>query len=617
MSQGPRAWLLGRLDAFLTESQRRLPPDELSRYRVLVGGTLCQVVLNLVMALSASFFQEVSLPRFLLGLVMAVFFGLVLVAVRRGRSHQPAARMLCGLFVAGYIGATFAMPHPAMASHATAMLILCLSVYLMGVRPGLIVTGFFCLNASVLLPLSLSGFGTLEPLFAQPRLWAAGMMDALILLLGWGVSALFCFARDEAISTVRESERTLSSLLESTDEPVCSLDLQGNIVTANAAARRMFRLAFGRDVNPGDALDQESSEEVRATWRASLARVLGGQPVRYEIPFRQEGRPITLDISLHPIQGEDGRPRGVTLFGRDVTARKAAESRLDELHRNLVDMSRRAGMAEVATGVLHNVGNTLNSVNVAATLVMDGLRGSRAPQLVRAVELLRENEARLPAFLLEDERGRKLPEYLSTVSHHLVKEHERLLAEMQGLARNVEHIKAVVGMQQENARFGGVVEQVPVPELIDDALRLHATSFEQLGIRVHREYAELPEVLVDRHKLLQILVNLLGNARHALMESGRRDKQLSIRVRRDGAARLLRIEVGDNGVGISPEHLSRLFAHGFTTKKGGHGFGLHASALAAEELGGRLSCESAGPGQGATFIIELPLREQGRREAME
>jgi C4-dicarboxylate-specific signal transduction histidine kinase len=202
------------------------------------------------------------------------------------------------------------------------------------------------------------------------------------------------------------------------------------------------------------------------------------------------------------------------------------------------------------------------------------------------------------------------------VSHHLVAEHERLLTEMQGLVRNVEHIKAVVSMQQENARLGGGVEQVPVRELIDDALRLHATSFEQLGIRVRREYAEVPTVWVDRHKLLQVLVNLLSNARHALMESGRQDRQLSIRVLREGAEQL-RIEVEDNGVGIAAEHLPRLFTHGFTTKKGGHGFGLHASALAAEELEGRLRCESAGPGQGATFIIELPLRGQGEREARE
>jgi signal transduction histidine kinase len=321
---------------------------------------------------------------------------------------------------------------------------------------------------------------------------------------------------------------------------------------------------------------------------------------------------LVLELSLHPIPGPDGRPMGVTVFGRDITGRKAAEAQLSELHRGLMEVSRRAGMAEVATGVLHNVGNTLNSVNVSASLVAERLRGSRAPLLVRATDLLREHESNLAAFLADDSRGRQLPEYLSSASRHVLQEHETLLEEMQALIRNVEHIRAVVSMQQEHARVGGLVEQVPVAQLLEDALRLHASSFERSGIRIRREYAELPPVLLDRHKLLQIVVNLLNNARHALLESGREDKHLTLRV--EPAGEWLRIAVADNGVGLAPEHLSRLFSHGFTTKKDGHGFGLHSSALAAGEMNGRLRCDSGGRGQGATFIIELPLRGQEARE---
>jgi signal transduction histidine kinase len=177
---------------------------------------------------------------------------------------------------------------------------------------------------------------------------------------------------------------------------------------------------------------------------------------------------------------------------------------------------------------------------------------------------------------------------------------------MKELLRNVEHIREVVSLQQENARVVGRVELVTVPELIDNALRLHLDSFERLGIRIQREYAEVAPLPLDRHRLLQILVNLLGNARHALVESGREDKRLSLRVRREGEE-WLRIEVEDNGVGIAPEHLERLFTHGFTTKKDGHGFGLHSSTLAAEAMKGRLRCESQGKGHGARFTLELPL----------
>jgi C4-dicarboxylate-specific signal transduction histidine kinase len=152
------------------------------------------------------------------------------------------------------------------------------------------------------------------------------------------------------------------------------------------------------------------------------------------------------------------------------------------------------------------------------------------------------------------------------------------------------------------------VEQVAVPQLIDEALRLHAVSFERLAIRIVRDYADVPLIFVDRHKLLQILINLLSNARHALVDSEQQDKRLSIHVQRSADGEQLLIDVTDNGVGISPENAARLFTQGFTTKKTGHGFGLHISALAAEEMKGRLSCTSPGPEQGATFTLELPVK---------
>jgi len=280
------------------------------------------------------------------------------------------------------------------------------------------------------------------------------------------------------------------------------------------------------------------------------------------------------------------------------------------MHRNLVEASRRAGMAEIATGVLHNVGNALNSVNVSASVVTERLHGLRVASMTRAAELLEEHTANLGSFFATDPRGQQFPAYLKALASQFTKERESVLAEMDTLCQSVEHIKAVVSMQQRHARSADVAELLPVPELLDDALRLHALSFERAGIQVRREYAQVPPVWVDRHKLLQILVNLLGNARQALAASGRADKQLTVRVALAGER--LRIDVVDNGEGIAPEHLARLFTQGFTTKKDGHGFGLHISALAAEEMQGTLSCASAGRGQGATFTLVLPTGEASR-----
>jgi C4-dicarboxylate-specific signal transduction histidine kinase len=268
-------------------------------------------------------------------------------------------------------------------------------------------------------------------------------------------------------------------------------------------------------------------------------------------------------------------------------------------------------MAEVATGVLHNVGNTLNSVNISTTLVTDQLRRSRVSGLAKATGLLREHTADLPSFLTGDPQGQQLPPYLIAVADQLVEERDTLLKEMQSLTQSVEHIKSIVTMQQKHARSAGAVEQVAVPQLIDEALRLHAVSFERLAIRIVRNYSDVPLIFVDRHKLLQILINLLSNARHALVDSGQPDKLLSIHVQLASGGEQLHIGVTDNGVGIAPENVARLFTQGFTTKKTGHGFGLHISALAANEMKGRLTCSSSGPGRGATFTLELPVKGEG------
>jgi signal transduction histidine kinase len=355
-------------------------------------------------------------------------------------------------------------------------------------------------------------------------------------------------------------------------------------------------------------LDFFLSESLRGAAPADLVRhrVLVGAAC-FMLLFSLEGSRRVVDFSLHPLLAEGGRPAGMTLFGRDISLRKEAEARLGEMHRSLVDVSRQAGMAEVATGVLHNVGNTLNSVNISTSLVTDRLRLSRVTGLAKAANLLREHTADIASFLSADPQGQKLPAYLIAVSDQLTEEREAMLKEMSALGQSVEHIKSIVSMQQKHARPAGTVEQLAVPQLIDEALRLHAVSFERLAIRIVRDYSDVPPLFVDRHKLLQILINLLSNARHALVDSGQQDKRLTIHVQRTPEGDGLLIEVTDNGVGITPENLSRVFSQGFTTKKTGHGFGLHISALTAAEMNGRLACTSPGPGRGATFSLELPL----------
>jgi len=306
------------------------------------------------------------------------------------------------------------------------------------------------------------------------------------------------------------------------------------------------------------------------------------------------------------------RDRPVLICGvwLDVTEQKRAEQQLRSLHEQLLDTSRRAGMAEVATGVLHNVGNVLNSVNVSATLIRDRLNHSRVSSVAKAAAMLVAHQADLPAFLTVDPKGKLLPGYLEGVTAHMQKEQQNLIQEADLLAKHVDHIKNIVAMQQSYARVSGAIESLSPAALVEDALLMNMAALRRHEVEVVRQYEPVPPVAVDKHRVMQILLNLIRNAKHAMDEHGNGTiRKLELGIQRQGPDWVV-ITVRDNGVGIKPEDLTRIFAHGFTTKKDGHGFGLHLGALAAKEMGGELRVESAGPGQGASFRLELPVAKE-------
>lgn len=278
---------------------------------------------------------------------------------------------------------------------------------------------------------------------------------------------------------------------------------------------------------------------------------------------------------------------------------------LTEAHKQLVKTSRQAGMAEVATNVLHNVGNVLNSVNVSAETVAKKVRHFRISSLKNVAHLLREHEHTLADFLTKDSRGIELPGYLVQLADNLAEPQKTILDEVRHLQNNIEHIKQIVSMQQNHARVAGVLETLDVVEIIEDAISISSASLSRHGVSLVREFEAVPPVVVDRHKMMPILINLLSNATQALAQQ-EYAKQMKVRVALSGED-TVQIKVIDNGTGIAPENLTRIFQHGFTTKKDGHGFGLHSGALAAREMGGKLMAESDGVGCGAVFTLELPL----------
>jgi ligand-binding sensor domain-containing protein/signal transduction histidine kinase len=292
---------------------------------------------------------------------------------------------------------------------------------------------------------------------------------------------------------------------------------------------------------------------------------------------------------------------------KEIEERHRMQLEVERVHRQLLDASHRAGQAEVASSVLHNVGNVLNSVNVSTSLVKDRLRKMRLADLTKAMQLMNAHSEDLGRFLTSDEKGRHLPRFLGELIRHLGKEQEYLLNELKALAQNVEHINEIVAMQQSYAKVSGVMEKVVVSELVESALKMHIGAYRRHSIQVVRDYQEVAPIIIDKHKTLQILVNIFANAKYACDGGVLPDKRVIVRIRRTGADRV-RVEIADNGIGIAPENLTRIFSHGFTTRKEGHGFGLHSAALAAKDMKGTLNVHSDGLGKGATFVLELPTQ---------
>jgi len=323
--------------------------------------------------------------------------------------------------------------------------------------------------------------------------------------------------------------------------------------------------------------------------------------------LRKDGTRFPVEASLKLLTQE--KQDYIIAIARDITERKRAETELEAAHKQLVETARKVGMAEVATGVLHNVGNVLNSTSVTTESIQKRVRNSKVSYLNDAAGMLEEHASELGTFMTTDERGKKLPAFLANLSKELIAEQGCSLEALETLTRHVEHMAEIIQLQQSYGKTKALTEPVSIAELVEDAIRINADALTQHRVEVKRELADLPLVLLDCHKVLQILTNLISNAKYAVSDSGRDEKILTIRLTEPEGG-YIRLEVSDNGIGITEENLTRIFEHGFTTKKDGYGFGLHSAALAAKEMNGSLTVHSDGPGKGAVFTLELPFKTQ-------
>lgn len=410
----------------------------------------------------------------------------------------------------------------------------------------------------------------------------------------------------ERTAELEREHALLRALLDYSPDQVYFKDCQSRFLKASKAQAVTFGVKSADELVGKTDFDYFTEEHARPAYNDEQEIIRTGIPIIGKIEKQVWVNGTVSWVITSKMALRNGANQIVGTFGtsKDISPIKEAEAKLDQIHKELLDSSRRAGMAEVATNVLHNVGNVLNSVNVSSGLVAEYVRNSRVHSLGKISTLLMEHQTDIGQFVTADPRGKHLPAYIKNLWEAIAAEQRTILKETESLCKNIEHIKDIVSTQQSYAKVSGMTETLPLVELLEDALRMNSGTLERHTVSLERDYQIRPNATIDKHKVIQILVNLIKNASAACVESGRVDKMITLRVTGEGE-RIL-ISVTDNGVGIPAENLTRIFSHGFTTRKDGHGFGLHSGALAAKEIGGALRVHSAGSGKGATFTLELP-----------
>lgn len=406
-----------------------------------------------------------------------------------------------------------------------------------------------------------------------------------------------------------EKLRLFRNLIERSNDCIFAVEPKwGRFLDVNNRACDSLGYTRKELLNMMTIKDIEVSIPDDSHWQKQMEKLKDKKDIVKQSKYkRKDGSTFFVETSLKLVTQE--KQDYIIAIARDITERKRAEVKLKTAQEKLLETAREVGMAEVATGVLHNVGNVLNSVGVTAESIQKRVRNSKISYLSDVVGLFEEHASELGAFMTNEERGKKIPAFLANLSKELIDEQERCLEALEALTKHVQHVGDIIQLQQSHSKTKGLIEPTSIAELVDDTLQINAETITRNSVEVKRDIANLPTLLLDRHKVLQILTNLISNAIYALSISNRDDKILKICVKETKNGHL-RIDVCDNGIGIPKENLTRIFEHGFTTKKKGHGFGLHSTALSANELNGSIIAHSDGPGKGAVFTVELPFKTQ-------
>lgn len=469
------------------------------------------------------------------------------------------------------------------------------------------------LDAAIYIKGKLAGMICVEQ-FGEQRMWKTDEIIFVTKMADFVSQTMMNSENSKAQKEIEKSQKTLQTLMNTVPFGVtvidknkivrhvnqAGLDMMGYLDTEQVVGHVCYKTFCPANENNCPILDcglkLDSSERILVDKDGKLVPIL--KSVR---KINLENESLLLEVFVDITEQKKAKEELIEERNKFEVVNK----KLKATQNNLVGASHKAGMAEVATEVLHNVGNVLNSINVSAELVTEKIQESEIKNLNVLANIIAENTTNLAGFFTEDAKGKHIPVYLVEVVKHICDEQEDMLQNLQELNQNVDHIKDIIQMQQLYAKSTGVEMYVSIEEIVEMAVQIAKSNrkiFKQ--IELHKQVAGIGEICTNKQKLLQVLVNIINNAVDAVAERAR--KLINIKAYRNDTE--ITIEIADTGIGIAKENLDKIFTHGFTSKKDGHGFGLHSGFLALKEMGGTLSVTSPGVDKGAMFKIEIPYK---------
>lgn len=404
------------------------------------------------------------------------------------------------------------------------------------------------------------------------------------------------------------AEEKSQKILEATPDAMIIIDEEGKITFVNTQTEKVF--GYTKNELTGQKVEilipepyrSRHPEHRRNFFNAPHTRPMGTGMELYGQRKNKEIFPV--EISLSPLDTKEGMVALAAI--RDITERKQAEKEIAELNQRLLTSARQAGMAEIANSILHNIGNILNSINVSIELIQSNSRKSNLDGRFKLIINL-INEDSLNEYLKQNEKGKLLFSYVQTISEISANNYKKMTDEIQSLSDHVDLALDIISKQQSISGPSVFLEKTSIEEILESAIKM--SNLVNNDIIIKRYFDNIPLLYTDKNKLLQILINLILNAKDAFSASNQSHKNLTlyIKMMQDNCINII---VQDNGVGISPDNLGHIFSFGFSTKKEGHGFGLHNSWLLAKELGGSLDAKSDGIGKGSIFTLALPMNKK-------